>query len=193
MKADEIDQDKLFYDFVKFRSEESFNRLFSFTRNWLYKMIYRILQDNDACNDIIQFAWLKIFENLQKINPNDGKFKNFIFTVAKNEAFRVQNSRKNFKALKPGDEDVIEMPDVFINYENPEDIFIIKDRNKTVRLAVNKLSDKYRDVILLHYFAELSIAETAGTLKITEDNVKVRLNRARNELSFLLKKLKESR
>lgn len=57
-----------------------------------------------------------------------------------------------------------------------------KERREHLLSHRNKLPEKYRDVIILYYFKELKIKEIAQEIKITEGNVKVRLNRARQML-----------
>ena len=67
-----------------------------------------------------------------------------------------------------------------------EYIYQLEDESKKDQINVNKLverlSDKYRMIIVLHYYNNLSINDISKALNISEDNVKVRLNRARAKL-----------
>ena len=46
-----------------------------------------------------------------------------------------------------------------------------------------RLSQRHREVLVLHYVAELSVEEMAGQLRLPVGTVKSRLNRARNALA----------
>lgn len=52
--------------------------------------------------------------------------------------------------------------------------------------AVGSLKDIYKTVIILHYYDDYSIKDIASILKISENNVKVRLNRAREKLKQII-------
>ena len=53
--------------------------------------------------------------------------------------------------------------------------------------AVQKLPEKYREVVHLYYYEEMKIPEIAQTLETNDSTVKTRLKRAREALSQLLK------
>ena len=65
--------------------------------------------------------------------------------------------------------------DPSINLQNKEVKKILDD-------AINELSEKYRTVFVLRDIENLSIKETSVILNITEENVKIRLRRARQYL-----------
>ena len=53
--------------------------------------------------------------------------------------------------------------------------------------AVHKLPAKYREIVALYYYEDLTIAEIAGILAASEGTVKNRLHRARQKLAKLLR------
>jgi RNA polymerase sigma-70 factor (ECF subfamily) len=57
-----------------------------------------------------------------------------------------------------------------------------------VRACIQQLPDNYREVLILRDIEELSTEETAKMLSMTQTAVKVRLHRARQALSTLLRK-----
>lgn len=58
-----------------------------------------------------------------------------------------------------------------------------------VRRAVALLPPKYRDAIVVYYFLQQDVAETAGTLGLRPGTVKARLHRARKLLETKLRAL----
>jgi RNA polymerase sigma-70 factor (ECF subfamily) len=78
----------------------------------------------------------------------------------------------------------LEMPDPW-----PVDIDAELQRKETaqiVRAAIDQLPESYRTVVVLRDLEQLDTAETAATLGITENAVKIRLHRARQALRTLL-------
>jgi RNA polymerase sigma-70 factor, ECF subfamily len=51
---------------------------------------------------------------------------------------------------------------------------------------MRKLGEEQREVLALFYFADLSVSDIAGTLRIAEGTVKSRLHRARDTMAGLL-------
>ena len=69
---------------------------------------------------------------------------------------------------------------------------IDKQRIRMMRLAVAQLPDKYRKVVELRYYQELSYDEIAEELNISLSNVKIQLLRAKNMLSQIMVNVKNS-
>jgi RNA polymerase sigma-70 factor (ECF subfamily) len=69
---------------------------------------------------------------------------------------------------------------------DPARALAVGDRNRLVREAVTSLPEHYREVMLLFYFEDMSVEETARALGLTISAVKVRLHRARARLSGAL-------
>ena len=61
------------------------------------------------------------------------------------------------------------------------------ERKSAVLDAVMALPEKYRTIVHLYYFEDMSVAEIAGTLGTRQSTVKTRLSRARDKLKTLLK------
>ena len=70
-----------------------------------------------------------------------------------------------------------------------EEVMIVREECRIVREAVRKLPDKYRIPILLFYMEELSQAEIAAVLRISESAVKTRVHRAKKLLKEKLEGL----
>lgn len=80
---------------------------------------------------------------------------------------------------------------VYIEVENAassEQLFLIQESEQSVTQALFQLPTKYREVLILHYYADYSISEIASILSANENTVKTRLKRAREKLKPLLEK-----
>lgn len=65
---------------------------------------------------------------------------------------------------------------------SPEERIARQEKDMSVRMAVNKLPDKLKIVVLLYYMEDLSTAQIAETVKIPAGTVLSRLHRARRIL-----------
>jgi RNA polymerase sigma-70 factor (ECF subfamily) len=65
-----------------------------------------------------------------------------------------------------------------------------KERIRVMHWAVEQLRPKYRTLIELRYFQELSYEEIAQELNISMNNVKIQLFRAKYMLSGIMEKMK---
>lgn len=79
---------------------------------------------------------------------------------------------------------------VFLEY--PQNASVVKDHysgldETGVLEEVMKLPIKYREVIILHYYQEMTLHEISAVLKIGIEAVKSRLRRAKEKLKLLLK------
>ena len=70
---------------------------------------------------------------------------------------------------------------------NPEYIYEQQTERKKVREFIELLPDKYRDIILYRVYAEMTFAQAAEAMNITENSAKVLFYRAKKKLSEELK------
>ena len=83
---------------------------------------------------------------------------------------------------------------VFVDWSQDPSVNVFDEEIKQkLNEAINKLSDIYRSVFVLRDIEGLSIKETSEILNITEENVKIRLRRARQFLRNYLSDYFEER
>ena len=74
----------------------------------------------------------------------------------------------------------------------PEEELITRQRDKIVRDLVDRLAPRYRRIVNMRYFDELSYEEIAKQLNIPLGTVKIQLRRARLLLAEIIKSQKHS-
>lgn len=104
-------------------------------------------------------------------------------------AFRVAHNRCLTHVWRRGrsPETPVEVPEVPDPHKNPETLAIETRRRETLRAAIRRLPVNYAQVITLA-LEDLSAGEIGEVLGISENNVNVRLNRAKKALRSLLEK-----
>ncbi|MCL2372382.1 MAG: sigma-70 family RNA polymerase sigma factor [Defluviitaleaceae bacterium] len=137
---------------------------------------YDILKDYPLAEDAVSEAYLRAYKHLHKIgDPDSPQTASFLVTIVKNLAINMYHREKR---STPVDITEYDKPDEF----NLEESVTSKDDTAMAMELVGRLREEYRAVFLLKYAHELSHKEIAATLGITENNVTVRLHRAKTKL-----------
>lgn len=150
----------------------------------IYNLALRILRKKEDAEDVLQETFLTVVE---KLHTFDGRssFFTWIYRIATNASLmRLRKKKLVFRELSDNDEfqDTAESR-VFVDWSQDPSINVFDDEVKAkLNEAINKLSDIYRSVFVLRDMEGLSIKETSKILSITEENVKIRLRRARQFL-----------
>lgn len=146
-------------------SEAEFEIKYKLYAQELMNICYGYTKDKCASEDIIQNVFIK-YLNSKKFFNNQNEEKYWLIRVAINECKNYLKIRKRTIY----NEDVIEY--ISPKYDKDDEIYVVSR-------IVKELPEKYRAVIVLHYYNSLSIIDISKTLKISTDNVKKRLERAR--------------
>lgn len=161
----------------------------------IFNLALRILRKKEDAEDILQETFLTVIE---KLHTFDGRssFFTWIYRIATNASLmRLRKKKLIFQDLAEDDDynDSVESR-VFIDWTQDPSINLYDQEVKLkIEEAVNKLSDIYRSVFVLRDIEGLSIKETSAILNITEENVKIRLRRARQFLRDYLSDYFEER
>ncbi|OGG31269.1 hypothetical protein A3A63_01135 [Candidatus Gottesmanbacteria bacterium RIFCSPLOWO2_01_FULL_46_9] len=155
----------------------SFEALVKRYQRGLFFFIMRFVRDEGTAGDIVQETLFKVYQVIDDVDTAR-KFSTFIFEIAKNKAISHLRSRKKHVSLD-------EVTDVAED-ESFIEQFLRKDLAFSVRAAVKKLPKKYRDVISLYYFDELSYEEVGSKLHMPVNTVRTHLRRGKEQLRKLL-------
>lgn len=154
-------------------------------RKLLYYTAYSVLKDYHEAEDVVQSAIIKICEHLDKINDIQcNKTKGFLVIIVRNLAINLYNQKK-----RRADVDMDKI-DTLIKSEgdwNPEQYMIKLENAEWVARKLAQINPEYADALVLRYTYQFSIDEIALLLNMTENNVRVKLHRARKALYDLMK------
>ncbi|MCD6375636.1 MAG: sigma-70 family RNA polymerase sigma factor [Caldisericaceae bacterium] len=161
----------------------------------IYNLALRILRRKEDAEDVLQETFLTVIEKLDKFDGRSSFFT-WIYRIATNAALmRLRKKKVVFQELNddPDFQESIENR-VFVDWSQDPSINVFDEEVKQkIDEAINKLSDIYRSVFVLRDIEGLSIKETSEILGITEENVKIRLRRARQFLRNYLSDYFEER
>jgi len=144
----------------------------------LYRVARAILRDDAESEDVMQDAYVRAYQHLDQF-AGRAPFSTWLTRIAVHEALARLRTRKRNPQLGDAEEEGDPLMDLAEHSPSPEDNASLAEASRLLEEAVLRLPDQYRIVLTLRDIEDLSTAETAATLDLTEENVKVRLHRGR--------------
>jgi RNA polymerase sigma-70 factor (ECF subfamily) len=158
-------------------------------KDQLLNFVYRFLGNHEEAEDVVQETFLRVYRN-RHAYQRVAKFSTWIYTIAGNLArteLRRRNRRRIFSLSSMGVEDKdYEISDEFASPEKHTNTVLSE---AIIQKEINKLSPKFREVIILRDIQELSYEEISKIIRVPIGTVKSRVNRARLRLQSRLKHL----
>lgn len=161
--------------------KKAFSELVTNHSERVYNLALRILRNKEDAEDILQETFLTA---LEKFDSFDGRsaFFTWIYRIATNASLMKLRRKKIVYTEFPDN------PDLEKNIENAAFVDWSQDPTANVQdkelksildKSINELPEIYRTVFIMRDLEYLSIKETSKILEIGEENVKIRLRRAR--------------
>ena len=144
----------------------------------LLRMCIIYLKDRALAEDAVQETFIKVYQKYYTFNQISEE-KTWIMRIAINVCKNYMRTSW-FKRVKTG------LDLETISKERIDQNFIERERQKQILSEIAELERKYKEVILLYYYQEMSTKEIASILHIKEGTVRVRLQRPRQKLSVQL-------
>lgn len=150
----------------------------------VYLFIYKLCGDSDLSEDLTQETFYQTYVSLHRFKGGSDMFT-FIAAIGKHTYYKhLRKNKHSANSVSLSDvEELFGDADVC----NPEYIYEKAAINSNVRELIDKIPQKYRDVIIYRIYADMSFAQIAAALSITENSAKVIFFRAKK---MLLEELK---
>ncbi|MDR2408405.1 MAG: sigma-70 family RNA polymerase sigma factor [Bacteroidales bacterium] len=172
-------------------NQQAYTELMENYRDSLYLLIFKMVNNPYDAEDLTIEAFGKAFHNLSQYT-NEYAFSTWLFKIASNNCIDFLRKKRLSlfemdKAYFSGENEVIffELND---DKPNPEERLFNKEKSSEIRRLVNTLKPRYRKLIELRYFEELSYTEIATQLNVPIGTVKGMLFRAKYMLQAVMKK-----
>lgn len=160
----------------------------------IYFMTLKMINNKEDAMDLTVETFGKAFENLDRYKP-DFAFSTWLFRIATNNSIDfIRKKRLSVISMDSmvddeGDDRPLQIKSDSLN---PEETSIKKQQSKELKDIVDKLPARYKTLIVLRYFDELSYEEIAQQLDLPLGTVKAQLFRARDLLSNVLNRRKKN-
>jgi RNA polymerase sigma-70 factor (ECF subfamily) len=180
-------------DALRRREEWAFEALVRAHGGRLLAVARRYTRNEEDARDVVQSAYLNAFRALDEF-AGAAQIATWLHRITVNTALMRLRSRRrkpeeSIDGLLPAFQEDGHHVEQFSDWSAPADILLERDETRAiVRGCIEQLPDNYRTVLMLRDIEELSTAEVAEMLSLTPTAVKVRLHRARQALSTLLRR-----
>jgi RNA polymerase sigma-70 factor, ECF subfamily len=173
--------------------DRAFEKLVRLYGARLLAVARRFTRNEDDAQDILQSAYLSAFRALGGFEGTC-QLSTWLHRIVVNTALMKLRSRRrkpeeSIETLLPAFQEDGHHVEQFSEWSTPADRLLERDETRaTVRACIDELPETYRTVLMLRDIEELTTQEVAKMLSVTPTAVKVRLHRARQALSTLLRR-----
>ncbi|WP_063255095.1 sigma-70 family RNA polymerase sigma factor [Neobacillus niacini] len=157
--------------------EEIIDQLMQEYSDDILHLVYTYVKNRTTAEDLTQEIFLKCYEKLNQFNQQ-ATLKTWVYRIASNHCkdyLRSWHYRK------------ITLSDKILDYipsksKQVEEEIIANSEENILTNAVMNLPLKYREVVFLHYYEELSLTEISKITTVNINTIKTRLKRAKELL-----------
>ena len=143
----------------------------------LYVYLIRYVGDPALAKDIVGDVFVKMMKELKEKKADEVNWKPWLYRVATNCAISGIRKRKVRKLfLIKSDRRELSSSEV------PDNLALMSEEGRMVKEAITALSDKYRSVLLMQVYQEMSYQEIGDALDINMGTVKSRINEAKKRV-----------
>ena len=160
---------------MKEEDKEFFIKKINENRLKMYKTAIAILNDEDDANDAIQEALYSAFKNYYSLREKS-YFTTWIIKILINKCYNIINKNKKIAYI---DDTIIQ------NTASSEDTYKIEN---SLEWVLNQIDKDLKEIVVLYYYDDFSVADIANVLDIPQGTIKSRLSRAREQIKEIINK-----
>lgn len=148
----------------------------------VYGLLYRMTGSREDADDLLQETFLRMVRTIGQYEHN-GRFEAWLFRISANLARdRLRRRRRRAATIgldgESGEEETA-TEDRALAYDQPPDFALLRSESQQrVVAALDSLSEREREIVLLRHYAELSFREIAELLNIPLGTALARVHRA---------------
>ena len=142
----------------------------------LLRLSYTYVKSREVAEDVVQDVLLKAYEQRERFR-GDSTYRTYLYRMTINRSYdylRSWSYKNTYLSNK--------FQQIFHGTKSVEEQVIELSENQILGESVLDLPVKYREIIILYYYKELTIDEIAALLSCSDNTVKTRLRRGREKL-----------
>lgn len=181
------DEDKALIARIIDGDDKAFESLVQKYRKSVFYLVYKIVRNTDDAEDLTQDSFVKAYSFIHKFDPKYA-FSTWLFKIATNNCIDFIRRRKMQTLSIDSPQNFDEGSPMYIQVQDrgplPSDSLLLKERKEILTVAIERLPERYRNLLRMRYFDELSYEEVAERLRLPMGTIKAQLHRARELLLF---------
>ncbi|MGN1451811.1 MAG: RNA polymerase sigma factor [Eubacteriales bacterium] len=162
---------------------EVFEQIYRENSAPVYSFLYKLCGDKSEAEELTQETFFRALKSFDKFRGDSTVFT-WLIAIAKRTYYAyLKNKKRGLDQI-----DITEIVDTYCEGGESMEDKVMRDLvTQRVRELTKKLPEKYRDVVMLRIYADMTFAEIGQTIGITENSAKVIYYRAKNMLKEKLK------
>jgi RNA polymerase sigma-70 factor (ECF subfamily) len=173
-------QDRTLYEWLALRCQSgeagAFEDLIAVMERPLLYYAASLTGTSDSGLDVLQDVWIKVFRGIRKLK-DPGSLRAWLYSIT--HGIAVDRIRKNYSREQA---EKVQLED-FQEAEVPS--FADEDA-AAIHQALSEIGIKHREVLVLHFLEDLSVAEIAEVVGCSEGTVKSRMHYAKRAMKEVL-------
>jgi len=160
---------------VRQGQSDAYRTLVERHKSYIYTVVYRMVEHRETAEDLTQDVFVKLFRSLAYFR-GDAKFTTWLYRMTVNLVtdYRRSQKRKPYEVLLDKVKGWFAEP-----REQPEAAALLKDDQQRMQAALAALPDKYRLILYLYHYRQLSYQEISAAAGLPVKTVETRLYRGK--------------
>lgn len=157
---------------------ELFEEIYTEYSERIYRFLYRLCGSDENAEELTQETFYRAFKSFRKFRGDSCVFT-WLASIAKFTYFnQIKKQKQTVDAI-----DLDSAVEMYCAESSQVENSVYRDEvQQTMRRMLHELPEKYRDVVMLRIYADMSFAQVAQALDITENSAKVIFYRAKKTL-----------
>ena len=173
-------QDRTQYEWLALRCQsgepEAFEDLIAVMERPLLYYATSLTGNSDSGLDVLQEVWIKAFRGIRKLK-DPGSVRSWLYSIT--HGIAVDRIRKNTSRERA---EAVELED----FQEAEEPSFADEDAAAIHQALGEIGMKHREVLVLHFLEDLSMAEIAKVVGCSEGTVKSRIHYAKRAMKGIL-------
>lgn len=152
-------------------------------KDFVFTLSLKMLRNSNEAEESAQDTFIKVFRSLNSFKK-ESKFSTWLYKITFNNCLdRIKKQKRNRPIAELNEYTEQEAKSLMSVLESIEET----ERKKMIQDCLNLLQPEENFLITLYYFNENSLKEISQIMEINENNLKIKLFRARKKLAGILK------
>lgn len=173
-------EDRARYEWLALRCQSgeqgAFEDLIAVMERPLLYFAISLTGSEDGALDVLQDAWARVFRGIRKLKF-PGSLRPWLYSIV--HGIAVDRIRRNYSRERAEQSQLND-------FEEAEEPSFSAEDAAAIHEALSRIGLKHREVLVLHFLEDLSIAETASVVGCSEGTVKSRLHYAKRAMKQIL-------
>lgn len=146
------------------------------------RFVLKKVSDSEISEDLVSDIFLKIAANLNRYDAQKSALSTWIYTISSNTVLDYYRTRRIHSELPEENGENGAMPQILVSTSPLDSNLLAEEALTELATALETLPQRSRDLIILHYYGNLTLKEVALKLGMSYANVKLVHKKALAEL-----------